>query len=80
MSAPNTRIEVDSATAKALSDQASSLGLSVTEFLHTHFCGNDAPYTIDDVDAWLDGLAEGMDGVPTLPDDFSTQDLYTDHD
>lgn len=79
MSAPNKHIEVDAVTAKALAEQAQSLGMSVAEFLRDHFCGSEA-LPIDDIDAWLDSLTDGMEGVLPLAADFSTRDLYSDHD
>ncbi len=76
---PATTIQLDEQTAKALADYAAALGLTVEEYLKRHFAGTNGPQTIDDADRWLDDLAEGLD-LPPLPRDFSTKDIYVDHD
>jgi len=76
----NSIIEVDPLTAQALADHAAGLGLSVPEFLRRQFVGADDSTPIVDVDAWLDELSEGSERLPPLPTDFSTKDIYADHD
>ena len=73
-------IELDPNTAKALSEHAAALGLSVQDYLKRHFAGSNGPSTLDDVDQWLDELVEGLPELPALPRDFSTKDIYADHD
>lgn len=80
MSGSCRHIEADAATAHVLAERAEFLGVSVAEFLHQHFCGIEVPSQIGDIEEWLDGLTEGMAGVRQLPADFSTRDLYSDHD
>lgn len=75
-----TTIEVDSQTAKALADYAAGFGLSVPELLRRHFVRSNGASPIDDVDAWLDEISEGSEHLPPLPQDFSTKDIYADHD
>jgi len=58
---PATTIELDPQTAKALTDYAAALGLSVEDYLKRQFTGSNGPQTIDDADRWLDELAEGLD-------------------
>ncbi len=76
---PATTIQLDPQTAKALADCAAALGLTVEDYLKRHFAGTNGPQTVEDADRWLDELAEGLD-LPPLPRDFSTKDLYADHD
>src|SRR5258708_4422856 len=75
-----TTIQVDPQTAQVLADQAASQGLSVQEYLKKHFSTALAGQAIDDVDQWLDELVEGLPQLPPLPGDFSTRDIYADHD
>ena len=77
---PATRIEVDPQTAEALTGYAASLGLSVAEFLKKHFSTTNGDLRIDDIDGWLDEMSEGSAAWPALPRDFSSRDLYADHD
>jgi hypothetical protein len=72
--------QLDPETAQALANYAAGLGLSVPEFLRKHFAPTNGTARIDDADAWLDELSEGLDALPTLPRDFSTKDAYADHD
>lgn len=77
---PITHIEVDPQTASALSLYAASLGLTVPEYLRKHFAGTNGTEAVKDPEAWLDELVDGLAELPALPDDFSTQDVYADHD
>lgn len=75
-----TTIELDPNTAKALADYAAALGMTVQEYLKRQFTGADGPTpAVNNADRRLDELAEGFD-LPPLPRDFSTKDLYADHD
>jgi hypothetical protein len=73
-------VQLDRETAQALAGYAAELGLTVPEFLRRHFAGTNGPTRIDDADAWLDELADGVADLPPLPRDFSTKDIYADHD
>ena len=75
-----TTIQLDAQTAKALAEHAAAVGLSVQDYLKKHFAGGNGTNGVDDPDRWLDELAEGLPGLPLLPRDFSTKDLYSDHD
>ncbi len=75
-----TTIQLDPQTAKALSEHAAVLGLSIQEYLQKHFAGGNGENRVDDPDRWLDELAEGLHDLPPLPPDFATRDNYADHD
>lgn len=74
-----TTIHLDPQTAETLAKHAAMLGLTIEDYLRKHFVGTDGLQPIDDVDQWLDELAEGLD-LPPLPLDFSSEDIYADHD
>ncbi len=73
-------IQLDPHTAEALASYAAGLGLSVPEFLRKHFAGANGTTRVEDVDAWLDELSEGLEDLPLLPRDLSANDIYADHD
>jgi len=75
-----TTIQLDAQTAKALAEQAATVGLSVQDYLKKHFAGGNGTNGVDDPDRWLDELAEGLPDLPPLPRDFSTKGIYADHD
>lgn len=75
-----TTIQIDDATAAALSNYAASLGMTIEDYLRKHFADTDGNQGIADADRWLDGLTEGLPELPPLPRDFSTKDIYADHD
>ncbi len=75
-----TTIQLDPQTAKALAEHTAALGLSVEEYLKKHFAGTNGPITVANADHWLDALSEGLPELSPLPHDFSTRDIYTDHD
>ena len=76
-----TTIELDPITAKALADYAATFGMTVQEYLKKHFTGTNGPtLAVDNVDRWLDELSDGLPDLPPLPHDFSTKDIYVDHD
>lgn len=80
MAAEPASIQRDPKTAKAVAEYAEALGLSVSEFLEQHFANGNGADVIVDVDRGLDDLAEGSDASLVLPLDFSTRDMYADHD
>lgn len=80
MSAANATIQLDPQTAEVLARYAAVLGLTVSDFLKQHFVGGNGAATVVDVDRWLDELADGTDALPPLPRDFSSHDIYADHD
>lgn len=75
-----TTIQIDPQTAQALADHAASLGLTVQEYLKKHFAPTNGSQSVADVDRWLDELVEGLPELPPLPSDFSSRDIYADHD
>jgi len=77
---PTTTIQVDPQTAQALTDYAATLGLNVQDFLKKHFGDANGNKKIDDADRWLDDLSQGLPDLSPLPRDFSTKDIYADHD
>jgi len=77
---PTTTIQVDPQTAKALADYAAALGMTVQDYLKKHFARTDGTDMALDANQWLDELAEGLPDLPPLPLDFSTYDIYADHD
>lgn len=77
---PNLHIEVDVETAEALAKRASSAGMTVPEYLRRHFADVVGPRMVEHADRWLDELADGMPDITPLPSNFSSRDVYTDHD
>jgi hypothetical protein len=77
---PLTSIEIDPETAAVLWAHASASGLTIQEYLKKHFAAGNGVTRIKDPDQWLDELVEGLPNLPPLPNDFSTRDIYTDHD
>jgi hypothetical protein len=77
--APST-IQLDPQTAKALAERAAAAGLSIPDYLKMHFVTGNGQDGVDDPDRWLDELTEGMPELPPLPRDFSSKDIYADHD
>lgn len=75
-----TTIHLDVQTAKALAEHAAAVGLSIQDYLKKHFAGGSGTNGVDDPDRWLDELAEGLPLLPSLPRDFSSKDIYADHD
>jgi hypothetical protein len=75
-----TTIQLDAQTAKALAEQAATVGLSIQDYLKKHFAGGNGTNGVGDPDRWLDELTEGLPDLPPLPRDFSTMDIYADHD
>jgi hypothetical protein len=75
-----TTIEIDPQTAQALADLAASSGLTVQEYLRKHFVAGNGGRPVTDVEQWLDELVEGLPDLPPLPRDFSSKDIYADHD
>ena len=75
-----TPIELDPKTAMALADLAASSGLTVPAYLQKHFAPLHESDAVDDADRWLDELTEGLPELPPLPQDFSTKDVYAEHD
>ncbi len=80
MTASNLTIELDAKTARAITEYAAGLGLSVPEFLQKHFAGTNGASPIGNAEKWLDEISEGTESLPPLPHDFSTRDMYTEHD
>jgi len=77
--APST-IQLDPQTAKALAERAAAAGLSIPDYLKRHFATGNGQDGVDDPDRWLDELTEGLPDLPPLPRDFSSNDIYADHD
>jgi len=75
-----TTIQIDEKTAESLANYAAALGLSVQDYLKRHFAGANGNGGIEEADRWLDELIEGLPELPPLPRDFSTKDIYADHD
>ncbi len=40
----------------------------------------DKSLSLEDFDRDMDDLADGLEGLPILPQDFSRKDIYSDHD
>ena len=76
-----TTIELDPETAKALAEHAEAVGLTIRDYLKKHFIGAKGPLAaVHHADRWLDELSDGLGNLPPLPHDFSTKDVYADHD
>lgn len=75
------QIEVDIETARNLAAQAAARGISAGEYLRSIVPAvvpsGGANVWLADLDAELEQLTLNL---PTLPDDFSRADIYSDHD
>jgi len=80
MATKPVNLKIDEQTANGLLAHATSLAMTIEEFLARHYAGVNGDSRIDDVEKWLDEIAEGRIAEPGLPPDFSTTDLYSDHD
>ena len=76
-------IELDETIARALRETAKSLGMTVEQYVRLRVLGdNKAAHAADgssyvDFDEELDHL---LFSGPTLPDNFSRADIYSDHE
>jgi hypothetical protein len=79
-----TRIEVEQDTAERLAKKAKSTGISVDSLLRDLLDTTDltprAAVTLEEFDRILDELTAGPQDLPPLPADFSSADIYLDHD
>ncbi|MEK6677047.1 MAG: hypothetical protein AABZ47_15515 [Planctomycetota bacterium] len=80
MTQQTTTIELDAGTAKALADHAAVLGVSIQDYLKMYFTSRNDLISVDEADQWLDELVKDLPNLPPLPRDFSTKDIYSDHD
>jgi len=83
-SADKALIEVDRATADALTAQAEARGKTLSVYLR-EVAAAGAPAangaaTVEQFDHLLDELVAGMPPAQSLPADFSRADVYDDHD
>lgn len=79
---PDARAQEVLETLKA---QAEARNISLAEYLEFFAEAGDVgpaagPLSLDEFDALLDQVAEAFPPLPSLPADFSRQDLYADHD
>ena len=77
-------IELDPELIERLTEKAKEQGQTVNEFLRKMIGEQEARHaehdelSLAEVDELLDELA--TDGLPTLPENFSREDIYFDHD
>lgn len=83
MATSPTTIQLDAETAHAITVYAQTLGLTVEECLRPHVATTNGTDDGTDANQWLrdlDELAAASDDAAVLPADFSTRDIYLDHD
>ena len=75
-------VHLDPATADAINSLAAPCGMTIEEYLKRQFGKSRKPKfkTVEEIDAWLNELSEGLPELPILPLDFSRDDIYADHD
>lgn len=78
MTTQQETIKLDPETTAAFARYAGRLGLSITDYLTRHYghAGGAAP--LDDADAWLDELSEGLTDIQPLPVDVSSKAVHAD--
>lgn len=82
MQAKDVTVRLDAETADAIHSLAAPFGMSIEEYLKKQF-GNPKKTkfkNIEEIDAWLNGLSEGLPDLPVVESSFSREDLYSDHD
>jgi hypothetical protein len=79
------KIEVSADTARLIKRRAEAHGISVDEYLRTliettDVTGSEEAMSEAEIEAILAELAADGKDLPRLPDDFSTKDIYSEHD
>jgi hypothetical protein len=76
--------EIKPKTAALIAEKARAQGLSVDDYLTNLLTASQpsrtAPLTLGEIDQILDELSQGTESPPPLPDKYSGEDIYFDHD
>lgn len=79
-------IELEPELIERLTEKAKEQGQSVNDLLRKMIDESEAlpsqadEYSMEEFEADLNALADGTEHLPTLPEDFSREDIYCDHD
>ena len=81
------QIELEEGVAEVLARlrrQAKERSMPLASYLELFADNDKSPShpaaSIEEFDALLDEVSDGLPATPLLPDDFSRADIYTDHD
>ena len=79
------QIEVASDVAQLLKANAFARQISLEDYLRDlaktdSLVAAKPKFSLEEFERDMDALADGLDGLPVLPDDFSRADIYADHD
>ncbi len=78
--------EIEPELLEKLSEKAKAQGQTINELLRQllndiePLPGSSDYSTLEEIEADLDALAEGTEHLPPLPENFSREDIYFDHD
>ena len=79
-----TTIEIEQRTAEMLKAKAEASGLSLDDYLYllaeSEITPLPATLNPTEIDLILDELACGAEGILPLPENFSREDIYFNHD
>ena len=79
------QLEVASDTAQLLQANAVARKISLEDYLRSlaetdSLISSPSNFSLEEFERDMDALADGLEGLPVLPDDFSRADIYADHD
>lgn len=79
------QLEVASDIARLLQANAVARKISLEEYLRTlaetdSLISSASNFSLEEFERDMDALADGLEDLPVLPDDFSRADIYADHD
>lgn len=79
------QLEVTSDIAHILQANALARKLSLEEYLRSlavtdSLINPPSNFSLEEFEKDMDALADGLESLPVLPDDFSRADIYADHD
>jgi hypothetical protein len=79
------RLEVTHETAQLIRDSAEAVGMTIDAYLRAIVeigpnVESKAKMSLAEVESVLDELASGGENVSPLPENFSREDVYFDHD
>ena len=84
MGTTTTTIEIEQRTAEMLKAKAEASGLSLDDYLYllaeSEITPLPAALNPAEIDMILDELARGAESALPLPDNFSREDIYFNHD
>ncbi len=85
---PSITIELPQETTEKLREKAAQLGQSLESYLQALAQQNavepaviaSKSLSVEELDHFLDEFSAGLNDLPPLPEDFSREDIYHDHD